>query len=648
MPLKIDTFDNRSGGNSYYKAVSHPLAAEAAAGLISQLRAANGVAIYDPLGYSEGFAAFHPLNGVDLRGVFVQDIAKIGDTVLGHRTQPVTDLPGFAVGAVLDIVFVMAFDADKLVDHVRHLLPAGTEVVSLDALRLPDAMLINGKTYLDPMNFATNFAFFRDTAAHHTRVVTANYWARYGAKNITLWLRLIDDAGGVLAEWNEDVSGAAQSVVIDSQDVRTRFGLSEFTGQLFIHAIGATGHDVVKYALDLYGADGAALSCTHDANAWPADLYGGLPAPRDGEDVILWVQNSHPCTIPAGEIGLNLMGNDTVTTIDTAVGPYATMAIRVGDVLPDAAWPQQIELSAGKHFVRPRYEVTTAANDRRMAHMNVERVDLKPDPGIPGLASLMGKGYILPAPILPMDIWKSVALPTPMSTCQTSLPVALLAIDAEGREAGRIALGNLPRDHARMVDLKTDMADALSAMDGFGHMELVYDFADGGEADGWLHALFRYENEKTGNAAETSFGAHIFNTVLTCKNEPQSYTSRPPGLSTRLFLRLGGQMGNTPLEAPLETMCHLIYPASTPWHAMSETDIGLHDGTGAEVATTRLEIPCGGSRFWRYAEIFDEAARAKAGDGAHIIIRDTTCRLFGYHGLIHEDGGFSLDHMFGF
>jgi hypothetical protein len=24
MPLKIDTFDNRSGGNSYYKAVSHP------------------------------------------------------------------------------------------------------------------------------------------------------------------------------------------------------------------------------------------------------------------------------------------------------------------------------------------------------------------------------------------------------------------------------------------------------------------------------------------------------------------------------------------------------------------------------------------------------------------------------------------------
>ena len=644
MALKIDTFDNRSGGNSYYKAVSHPLAAEAAAGLIAKLRAADGVAIYDPLGYSEGFAAFYPLDGVDLRGVFVQDIAKIGDTVLGHRAQPVTDLPGFAVGAAIDIVFVMAFDSDRLVDHVRHLLPASAEVVSLDALRLPATMLSNGKTYLDPMNFATNFAFFRDTEKHHTRIVTANYWARYGAKNITLWLRLIDDAGGVLADWTAYVSNAAQSVMIDSRDVRDRFGLGEFTGQLFVHAIGATGHDVVKYALDVYGADGNALSCTHDANAWPADLYGGLPAPQGGEDVILWVQNSHPCTIPAKEIGLNLMGSDTVVPVDREIGPYATLAIRVGDVLPQAAWPQQIELRAGKHFVRPRYEITTAAQDRRMAHMNVERVDLKPDPGIPELGNLMGKGYILPAPILPMDTWKSIALPTPMSTCQTNLPVALLAIDSEGREAGRLALGNLPRDHARMVDLKSEMADALSAMDGFGHMELVYDFAEGGEADGWLHALFRYENEATGNAAETSFGAHIFNTVLTYRNEPQSYTSRPPGLSTRLFLRLAGNVGG----GELESMCHLIYPASTPWHATSATDIGLHDGTGAEVATTRLEIPCGGSRFWRYSEMFDDASRARAGDGAHIIIRETTCRLFGYHGLIHADGGFSLDHMFGF
>ena len=171
-------------------------------------------------------------------------------------------------------------------------------------------------------------------------------------------------------------------------------------------------------------------------------------------------------------------------------------------------------------------------------------------------------------------------------------------------------------------------------------MELVYDFADGGEADGWLHALFRYENRATGNAAETSFGAHIFNTVLTYRSEPQSYSSRAPGLSTRLFLRVG--------DAPLETICHLIYPASTPWHGLSVTDLILHAGTGEEVARVRLEIPCGGSRLWRYTETFDAADRKKAGANAHVVIRDTTCRLFGYHGLIHPDGPFSLDHMFGF
>jgi hypothetical protein len=40
--------------------------------------------------------------------------------------------------------------------------------------------------------------------------------------------------------------------------------------------------------------------------------------------------------------------------------------------------------------------------------------------------------------------------------------------------------------------------------------------------------------------------------------------------------------------------------------------------------------------------------RARAGNRAYAVIRDTTCRLFGYHGLLGDDGAFSLDHMFGF
>ena len=114
---------------------------------------------------------------------------------------------------------------------------------------------------------------------------------------------------------------------------------------------------------------------------------------------------------------------------------------------------------------------------------------------------------------------------------------------------------------------------------GYGHMELVYDFSDGGEADGWLHGLFRYEDRRNGHAAETSFGAHIFNTVLTYRNEPQSYVGRAPGLSTRLFLRLGSN--------GFDTLCHLIYPSSTPWHGESETQLILTTGAGKAVARHR-------------------------------------------------------------
>jgi hypothetical protein len=220
---------------------------------------------------------------------------------------------------------------------------------------------------------------------------------------------------------------------------------------------------------------------------------------------------------------------------------------------------------------------------------------------------------------------------------QRELPVAALVYDSEGREIARAPLGRLPRDHTAVLSLDT-IADGLGS--GYGHVELVYDFANGGSGDGWLHALFRYRHRASGHAAETSFGAHVFNTILTYRDEPQSYGGRPPGLSTRLFLRLG--------EGDYDTLCHLIYPASRPWRPASATEIVLYDREGTETARAALAIPCSGSRLLRYLALFDAATRARAGAGAYAIIRDATCRLFGYHGLIGQGGAFSLDHMFGF
>jgi len=642
VTLDISTFSNATGGDSFFKAIGHPLAVAPMRRLIDGLSSGK-VAVYDPLGLAAPFSALWELERLDLAAVLVQDVAAVGATRLGLSARPVTELPGLTG---VPHLLVAAFDAARFVDHIRHLLPAGMKVATLDAGRLPDDMLSVRRRYLDPLNFATNFAFFRDGGGHHTRLVTANYWSGYGARDVSLWFRLFDAAGGTLAEWRQSVPDGPAGIVVDSQEVRRRFGLGDFTGSLFVHATGIAGHDVVKYALDTYGDAASVLSCTHDANAWPADFYAGLPAPDDGERVLLWIQNSHPRPIPRGAIGLNPMGRDDAAAwYGHAVPAFGTTAIDVAELLPTARWPQQIEIRAGKHCVRPRYEVIAANGRRRIAHPNVERTDLIPDARIAELGNLMGKGFILPAPVLPQARWETEILPTPMATTQHELPVAVTVYDAEGRVAAQRALGRVARDACPAVTVSELLSAAAAKLNGHswsmggGHLELTYDFSDGGAADGWLHGLFRYRDRKSGHAAETSFGAHVFNTVLTFGKEPQSYAGRAPGLSTRLFLRLG--------PAPETTLCHLIYPASTPWHATSRTTLHLHQGDGAELASAELAIPCGGSRLWQAHKIFTPQMIAAAGAGGYILIRDTTCRLFGYH-LLERDGAFALDHMFGF
>ena len=632
MPLNIETFSNAVGGNAFYKAVTHPLAAEPARALLAKLRKSGPVAIYDPHNLLAAFDAVFPLDAIAIAGLFVQDVSHIGRKFRGCTARPISELSDCHAATVL----IAGFDTGLAAHHVKPLVN-GAGIVSFDDLRLPGDMLSDKARYLSNLNFATNFAFFRDSDGLHTRLVTANYWSAYGGKGGHIWFTLFDGAGRPMAEWKEPLPAANGTIVVDSREIRTRFDLASFTGQLFIHVVGAAGHDVVKYALDTYGDESDVLSCTHDANSWPANRYAGLPAPADDEEIVLWVQNSHPNPIAPGEIGLNLMGDEKIATLGETIGAFATHRLSAADLLPDARWPQQFEIRAGKHFVRPRYEVLRKNGHRHIAHPNVEREDLKLDPQLPDLGAVLGKGFILPAPVLPVDRFRSMILPTPMSTAQAHLPVKLIIYDSSGAKAAEHAFGNLARNESVALAANEILNGRIDG--GYGHMELVYDFATGREADGWLHALFRYEDRETGHAAETSFGAHMFNTLVTYKGEPQSYKGPPPGLSTRLFLRVGPK--------PLDTMCHLVYPASRPWHATSDTALMLMSARGEEVAQRQLKIPCGGSVLWRVNETFSGAERATAGENCYVLVRDTTCRLFGYHGLVGARA-FSLDHMFGF
>ena len=49
MQLRIETFSNNSGGNAFFKAVTHPLAARAMPALLERLGRGK-VAVYDPDG----------------------------------------------------------------------------------------------------------------------------------------------------------------------------------------------------------------------------------------------------------------------------------------------------------------------------------------------------------------------------------------------------------------------------------------------------------------------------------------------------------------------------------------------------------------------------------------------------------------------
>jgi len=640
--LDIQTFDARQGGNVLYKAFAHPFAAEAIAALATRLRAAGPLAVYDPDGTADALFALYPQMPPATES-YVHDVARIGRPAAGVPAAALTALPRSEAATLL----VAAFNAARTVERIRPLLPPGMAVATLDEARIPAAML-TARSYLDRLNFATNYAFFRDAGSLHTRLVTANYWAGYGAAAVRLWLRLFDGDGGVLATWEQAVPGHAGGISIDSAAVRARFALPEFAGQLFIHAIGVAGHDVVKYAVDTYGSsaggsgDEPSLSCTHDANAWPSDRYAGLPAPREDERVILWVQNSHAAPIPAGAVALDRMGADEPVLLDREIAPFASVPVDIATMLPALRWPAQIEVRSGRHFVRPRYEITRAGRTR-IAHMNVERADLRPDPGIPTLSPLLGRGYILPFPILPAAAFRSIVQPTPMAERQHSLPLRLDVFDAEGTKLAERFLGNLPRRFDIGLDLaELDLDPAARArLDAEGgHADLAYDFRDGGEADGWMHALVRYEHRDSGHAAESSFGSHIFNTAMTYRDEPQSYSGPPPGLSTRLFLRLG--------QGRHRSFTHLSYAASAPWRPRSSTALLLHDSAGEVIAEEALSVACFGSRLVFPDVVFGDTLLRQAGADGYVIIRDPTCRLFGYHGLMDDRGGFSLDHMFGF
>ena len=97
----------------------------------------------------------------------------------------------------------------------------------------------------------------------------------------------------------------------------------------------------------------------------------------------------------------------------------------------------------------------------------------------------------------------------------------------------------------------------------------------------------------------------------------------------------------------MRTFCHLIYPVGKEWNPHSETHFDLKNRRGEDVAQKTAHIAAGGSFAFCCQDLFTDAELQDAGGESYVIIRDATCRLFGYHGA-QAGGAFAFDHMFGF
>src|SRR5215468_8775212 len=118
MPLNIETFNNAVGGNAFYKAVTHPLAADAARALLTKLRGSGAIAIYDPHNLLAAFDAVFPLDRIEIAGLFVQDVSNIGRKFRDKTARPITELPDCHAQTVL----IAGFDTALAGQHIKPLV----------------------------------------------------------------------------------------------------------------------------------------------------------------------------------------------------------------------------------------------------------------------------------------------------------------------------------------------------------------------------------------------------------------------------------------------------------------------------------------------------------------------------------------------
>ena len=597
--------------------------------LLARLGAAARSRFMIRSGAIEAFDAIFGLDRIAIAGAYVQQIARIGTGILGRPALPVTELARSHARTIL----IAAFDAGRILAQMQPYLPADAEVLSLDALRIPEDRLTNRRAYLDPLNFATNFVFFRDANGLHTRLMTANYWSGYGAGAVTCWMTLFAGDGACWPNGARALRLRRARSFSTAETYAERFRLAGILpgscSSTSSGRPGTTSSNTLSIRSRRRRDGPAPLSCTHDANAWPRTDMPACRRRLPAKTSCCGSRTAIRSRFPPRSIGLNRMGEERVVPIGEPIAPFATRAVDVSrtaagrslgrgrsSCAPASTWcARATKLSSG------------VAAGSRTSMSNA--ADLRPDPRASEARQPCSARDICCRPRCCRALcgkpwccrrrWRCV---------RAELPIAALVYDPDGKR-GRAAIlwaaAARPCDRARSRRGRRHRGAARRLWPYRAGLRLL---CRRRRPTAGCMRCSAIATGDSGHAAETSFGAHVFNTILTYRDEPQSYTGPPAGVVDPAVpaARRGWLRHAVP---PDLSRIAALAPGERRRTSSSTT------ATGAKSRGRAWRFPVRDRGCGTITQLFDAATRARA-RARRLCHRSATptCRLFGYHGLL--------------
>ena len=285
--------------------------------LYARLAGAGPVALFDPEDVAGALAVMHP-DLPPLEGLYVQDVQAIGRVRAGS-CRAAADRPA-AVDCARPCWSRRSTPSASSTASATSCPPAA-EIVTLDDARIPEAMLTNPRRYLDRLNFATNYAFFREAARPVHPPRHRELLGRATARaQVRLWLRLFDAAGAVLAEWERGRPARPRR----HRDRQRRGARALRACRSSPASFSSTRSAPPATTSSNTRSTPTARATTRRSPARTTRTPGrrtAMPAspPRTpGERVVLWVQNSHAVPIPPGGLALDRMGAEQPVALDRA------------------------------------------------------------------------------------------------------------------------------------------------------------------------------------------------------------------------------------------------------------------------------------------------------------------------------------------